>query len=107
MENKYYRPYLNYSLTEAGIVMTDGEDNHYVATYPNDHKVTKLVNEVKSLWDKGDIDGFLRIVYDKKDNWGSFTFEEMVMFEGTRFGDPITCVDWIEEELSIKSFQMN
>lgn len=105
MPNLYYKLYLMEVLTDNGIVVTDGPNQHYVKTVPNDHKVTILLRKAISLWESGDIDAFLEIYADKEKSRRDWSIEDRFRLKCTRFGNPRTCLSWIEEEIAIAEYK--
>ena len=112
--NRYYRPYLREVLTSEGIVVTDGINNKYIKTVPDEDRVVMLLRKAISIWDTGDRNEFVNFVYNNN-ICSEFTIEEMSRFRSTIFTDngPDKCdrfvsddggtnISWIIEAISIE-----
>ena len=114
IRNQYYRPYLKEVLTSSGIIVTDGPNNDYAKTVPNDDRVVILLREAVSLWNSNNRNGFLEL-FDDSAKRKDYDIEEISRFSSTIFPDNSndscdrfktkdgkTCISWILEAISIE-----
>ena len=101
MKPLYHRPHLEGILTDDGIVVTDGPDNKYIKTIQNDHMVVIMLREAITLWENNKLDEFIALYVDKEGRRNGFSVEEFIMFKSAKFGEPRTCLSWLNEDLQI------
>ena len=116
IQNQYYRPYLKEVLTNSGIVVTDGPNNDYVKTVPNNDRVVILLREAVRLWNSNNRNGFLELI-DDPDKRRGYSVEEYSRFSSTIFPDNSndscdrfktkdgqTCISWLLEAISLDEY---
>jgi hypothetical protein len=112
VKNKYYRPYLKMTLTDDGIVLTDGPNNDYIRTASNDSLVVQYLRKAISLYRDGNEDEFL-VLCDEwyhHHNKKFLILEEGSLFGGTRIlcdDGHYICIESILESISIRDSQLD
>ena len=98
-----HKPYIREVLTSNGVVITDGPNNEYVETLPNDNKTVVLLRRAIQLWKNNEQSAFLALI-DNSDSYEDFSVDDRFVFKCTIFddGEKITSISDILEDISIE-----